>query len=178
MGYAVTSFIVVYSLWQLIVIFQRMYSIIELASMKKTEEEKLLKGQLVPSHVEYLSKDEFLEWCRIFLIKTGYEHVDIIGEKESSVDIVCSMNTRKTYVICTNKGFGTQEYIILNKLVGAMASGNIAQGIIVTTGLLQSTTLEYIQALSPEYNIKVIDKKVLEYECSSLCKSGILLYSE
>lgn len=178
MGYALTSFIVIYSLWQLIIIFQRVYSIIELAYVKKAEEEKLLKGQLVPLHIEYLSRDEFLEWCRIFLIKTGYQHVDILKEKESSVDIVCSMNKRKAFVVCTNKGFGTQEYITLNKLVGTMVSGNVTQGLIVTTGLLQSTTLEYIQTLSPEYNIKVIDKNVLEYECSSLCKSGILLYSE
>lgn len=178
MSNALTSFIVIYSLWQLIIIFQRMYSIIELASMKKTEEEKLLKGQLVASHIEYLSRDEFLEWCRIFLIKTGYEHANIVEEKESSVDIVCSINKRKIYVVCTNKGFGTQEYIILNKLVGAMASGNIAQGVIITTGHLQNTTLEYIQTLSSDYMIKVIDRNVLEDECSLLCKSGILLYSE
>ncbi len=178
MGYVLTSFLLVYSLWQLIIIFQRVYSIIELASIKRAEEEKLVNGVLVISHIEYLSRNEFCEWCRIFLLKTGYESAETVKEKENSVDITCLINGRKAYAVCTNKGVGSQEYIVINKLIGAMASENIGQGIIITTGFIQASTFEYIQKFHPDYNIRIIDKDILEQECNSLCKNGILLYPE
>jgi HJR/Mrr/RecB family endonuclease len=156
-------------------ILQKITDILVLASERKKEEEKLLKGLLVSAHISFLSGQEFREWCAAFLTKSGYENVRL-SEGAGGIDITCTLNNKKIYVVCVNKlQFHIEAGRILKKLAGAMIATRTEEGILITTGSINEADVSFISLLYPEVKIRVIDKNALEFEYDSLYKYGAFL---
>ena len=177
------SFIILYSLWQLIVIFQKVCEIISLAGKRKIEAENLRRGMVAIEHLCYLTPREFEEWCCLFLQKTGYEKVEVHGTAGHDGDrtIICMKDGKPVYVECWRhkQGFSSADMTdveIVEKLAGGMVHDGVENGIVITTGIVCNQAVEYIKSLRPEYSIRIIDGEMLAQECEKLCKSGILLH--
>lgn len=132
------------------------------------KDHRLMYGLTSRYFLSKLSSYEFESYCSYFLIKKGYSNVDMSSESfNGGVSMTCiGSDFRKVYVSCIKsidkesnnddnyENVGRPE---LQKFIGAMVHDEVPNGIVITNGNFSNDAYKYIDKLSNDYNIKLID---------------------
>lgn len=116
------------------------------------------------SLVHRLTPHEFEIWCSEYLSKLGFTNILLLPlGPDGGKDIICEKDSQKFYVECKryspNNSITTLQ---VEKLLGAMISDNINNGIIITTGSISDDVKSTLSKINEPYNIKVISSAELD----------------
>ncbi|WP_461207404.1 restriction endonuclease [Clostridium sp. DL1XJH146] len=120
-------------------------------------------GEININDILDLSPFEFEHWCEIFLEKEGYIIESIKNlSGDGKVDIICKRGTETYYVECKKHNKKSKSKLIIdtntiNKLLGSMVKDEIKNGMIITTGVISKSAIQYIKTMPKEYNFKLYD---------------------
>lgn len=131
---------------------------------KKVSEENRFNNDILDIDDIYsLSPREFELWSGDFLERLGYEFVEYteLGP-DGGKDIICKRKDEIIYVEC--KRYYYKKYaprkisdIIVKKLLGAMVHDNVKKGVIITTGNVETSAIDFIETLTNDLSIRIID---------------------
>ena len=110
-----------------------------------------------------LTPHEFEIWCSEYLSKLGFTNIIVLPlGPDGGKDIICEKDSQKFYVEC--KRYYIDHSIStfhVEKLLGAMISDNINNGIIITTGTISNDVKSILSKINKPYNIKIISSSEL-----------------
>ena len=110
-----------------------------------------------------LTPHEFEIWCSEYLSKLGFTNIIVLPlGPDGGKDIICEKDSQKFYVEC--KRYYIDHSIStfhVEKLLGAMISDNINNGIIITTGTISNDVKCILSKINKSYNIKIISSSEL-----------------
>ena len=110
-----------------------------------------------------LTPHEFEIWCSEYLSKLGFTNIIVLPlGPDGGKDIICEKDSQKFYVEC--KRYYIDHSIStfhVEKLLGAMISDNINNGIIITTGTISNDVKSILNKINKPYNIKIISSSEL-----------------
>ena len=110
-----------------------------------------------------LTPHEFEIWCSEYLSKLGFTNIIVLPlGPDGGKDIICEKDSQKFYVEC--KRYYIDHSIStfhVEKLLGAMISDNINNGIIITTGTISNDVKSILNKINNPYNIKIISSSEL-----------------
>lgn len=138
--------------------------------IKESFKEQRLKYGLASRHFlsNKLSDREFESCCAYFLINDGYSNITHVSEDfKGGLSLICNEHDdSKIYVSCIksshkennlNDDYDTVGRPELQKLIGIMIHDKVYKAIVITTGNFSSDAKKYVEQLSSEYNIQLID---------------------
>lgn len=115
-----------------------------------------------------LTPHEFEIWCSEYLSNLGFTNIMVLPiGPDAGKDIICEKNSEKFYIEC--KRYSPNSYISsfqVEKLLGSMISGNIKNGLIITTGDLSKEAKDTLKKIKKPYNINVITSNELSLSYS------------
>ena len=114
--------------------------------------------------VHRLTPHEFEIWCSEYLYQLGFTNIILLPlEPDGGKDIVCEKDSEKFYVECKRYSLNNSISILqVEKLLGAMISDNIHNGIIITTGTVSDDVKSTLSKINKPYNIKIISSVELD----------------
>lgn len=114
--------------------------------------------------VHRLTPHEFEIWCSEYLSNIGFTNIALLPlGPDGGKDIICEKDSQKFYVEC--KRYSINNSITpfqVEKLLGAMISDNITNGIIITTGTISDDVKSILSKIHKPYNIKIISSTELD----------------
>jgi len=125
------------------------------------------KGLINLNDIHDLTPREFEYWCGEFISSLGYTSIEQAPKgPDGGKDIICKLNGKKVYVECKQYSFDLNaQYIvdeqISKKLIGAMAHDKVMDGMIITSGRINSDSHIYINSLPKGYNVLLVDGEKL-----------------
>ena len=125
--------------------------------------------------VHRLTPHEFEIWCSEYLSQLGFTNIILPPSVEDGgKDIICEKDSEKFYVECKRYSLNNSISILqVEKLLGAMISDNIHNGIIITTGTVSDDVKSTLSKINKPYNIKIISSIELDIPYSeSLLKTN------
>jgi HJR/Mrr/RecB family endonuclease len=120
-------------------------------------------GKISLQDLHHLTPREFEFWCGDFIKKLGY--MDVVyspNGADGGKDIICKKFGDTAYIECKrfesslSTPFKVDEQIC-KKLVGSMVHDGIKKGMIITTGIIDSSAIEYINTLPKGYELELLD---------------------
>jgi restriction endonuclease Mrr len=120
-------------------------------------------GKVLLQDLHHLTPREFELWCGDFIKKLGY--TDIVHSPsgaDGGKDIVCKKFGDTTYIECKRFGHGLGapykvDEQICKKLIGSMVHDEVKKGMIITTGTIDNSAVEYMNTLPKGYEIELLD---------------------
>ena len=114
--------------------------------------------------VHRLTPHEFEIWCSEYLYQLGFTNIIILHlGPDGGKDIICEKDSEKFYVECKRYSINNSISILqVEKLLGAMISNNINNGIIITTGTVSDDVKSILSKINKPYNIKIISSIELD----------------
>lgn len=114
--------------------------------------------------VHRLTPHEFEIWCSEYLSKLGFTNIILLPlGTDGGKDIICEKDSEKFYVECKRYSLNNSISILqVEKLLGAMISDNINNGIIITTGTVPDDVKSILSKINKPYNIKIISSVELD----------------
>lgn len=114
--------------------------------------------------VHRLTPHEFEIWCSEYLYQLGFTNIILLPlEPDGGKDIVCEKDSEKFYVECKRYSLNNSISLLqVEKLLGAMISNNINNGIIITTGTVSDDVKSILSKINKPYNIKIISSIELD----------------
>ena len=114
--------------------------------------------------VHRLTPHEFEIWCSEYLSKLGFNNIILLPlGPDGGKDIICEKGSEKFYVECKRYSLNNSISILqVEKLLGAMISDNINNGIIITTGSISDDVKSILSKVNEPYNIKIISSTELD----------------
>ena len=114
--------------------------------------------------VHRLTPHEFEIWCGEYLSKLGFTNILLLPlGPDGGKDIICEKNSQKFYVECKRYSLNNSiSTLQVEKLLGAMISDNINNGIIITTGSISDDVKSILSKINKPYNIKIISSVELD----------------
>lgn len=105
-----------------------------------------------------LTDDEFEGLVCDYLYENNFSNVSLYSISSSNIhNIICSKDTKSYYISCKhcspNEALSKED---IDYLLGIMIVKNIHNGIIFTTGILNTSIIDYISSLPKDYNISII----------------------
>lgn len=131
---------------------------------------KFKNGSTLLELLNRLTPREFEIWSREYLSSIGYCNAILTTPSSTEgKNIICTKNNTTIYVQCksnANENSITNQDI--EKLLGAMISDNIKNGLIITTSFVSDAIYELIRTLPKQYSIHIInfensDKQLNDY---------------
>lgn len=111
-----------------------------------------------------LTPREFEIWCSEYLSNLGFINITLLPSgPDGGKDIICEKDSEKFYVEC--KRYYSSNSITpfhIEKLLGAMISDNIFNGIIITTGDICDDTRLLLSKIKKTYSINIISSEELD----------------
>ncbi len=110
-----------------------------------------------------LSPCEFKLWCSEFLKTNGYSNVVVSPSRaDDGIDIKCTKNSEIFYIECKRYWFSKEapfkvDENVIKKLIGAMTTDKVTNGIIITTGIITDEAKDFIITLPEEINLIIYD---------------------
>lgn len=114
--------------------------------------------------VHRLTPHEFEIWCSEYLSQLGFTNIILLPlGPDGGKDIICEKDSQKFYVECKRYSLNNSISILqVEKLLGAMISDNINNGIIITTGTISDDVKSTLSKINKPYNIKIISSVELD----------------
>ena len=114
--------------------------------------------------VHRLTPHEFEIWCSEYLYQLGFTNIILLPlGPDGGKDIICEKDSEKFYVECKRYSINNSISILqVEKLLGAMISNNINNGIIITTGTVSDDVKSILSKINKPYNIKIISSIELD----------------
>lgn len=108
--------------------------------------------------VHRLTPHEFEIWCSEYLSQLGFTNILLLPlGPDGGKDIICEKDSQKFYVECKRYSLNNSiSTLQVEKLLGAMISNNINNGIIITTGTISDDVKSILNKINKPYNIKII----------------------
>ena len=111
-----------------------------------------------------LTPHEFEIWCSEYLSTLGFSNIILLPlGPDGGKNIICEKDSQKFYIEC--KRYSLNDSISpfhIEKLLGAMISDNINNGIIITTGSISDDVKSILSKVNEPYNIKIISSTELD----------------
>lgn len=118
--------------------------------------------------IHHLTPREFELWVGKILKIIGYSDIQVTNlGPDGGKDIICKFGDLTTYVECKryldndSKALYKVDDEIVKKLVGAMIGDNVTNGIICTTGVVTEDAIKFIESLTGDITIEIVDGKSL-----------------
>ncbi|KYH29220.1 MULTISPECIES: restriction endonuclease [Clostridium] len=135
---------------------------------KRFKQETAIYGLISRYFLSHLSESEFEEYCSYLLNNMGYFNIVPISEDFiGGLSLICNKSSNsKIYVSCIKSPYKENntddKYAIvgrpeLQKFIGIMVHDKVKKGIVITTGDFSDHAIEYVNHLSSEYDIKLIN---------------------
>lgn len=114
--------------------------------------------------VHRLTPHEFEIWCSEYLSQLGFTNILLLPlGPDGGKDIICEKDSQKFYVECKRYSLNNSiSTLQVEKLLGAMISNNINNGIIITTGTISDDVRSILSKINKSYNIKIISSVELD----------------
>ena len=114
--------------------------------------------------VHRLTPHEFEIWCSEYLSQLGFTNILLLPlGPDGGKDIICEKDSQKFYVECKRYSLNNSiSTLQVEKLLGAMISNNINNGIIITTGTISDDVNSILSKINKPYNIKIISSVELD----------------
>ncbi|MBX9138007.1 MULTISPECIES: restriction endonuclease [unclassified Clostridium] len=116
------------------------------------------------SLIHRLTPHEFEIWCSEYLSTLGFSNIILLPlGPDGGKNIICEKDSQKFYIEC--KRYSLNDSISpfhIEKLLGAMISDNINNGIIITTGSISDDVKSILSKVNEPYNIKIISSTELD----------------
>ena len=114
--------------------------------------------------VHRLTPHEFEIWCSEYLSQLGFTNIVLLPlGPDGGKDIICEKDSQKFYVECKRYSLNNSiSTLQVEKLLGAMISNNINNGIIITTGTISDDVISILTKINKPYNIKIISSVELD----------------
>jgi len=114
--------------------------------------------------VHRLTPHEFEIWCSEYLSQLGFTNIFLLPlGPDGGKDIICEKDSQKFYVECKRYSLNNSiSTLQVEKLLGAMISNNINNGIIITTGTISDDVNSILSKINKPYNIKIISSVELD----------------
>ncbi|MBM6820210.1 MAG: restriction endonuclease [Clostridium sp.] len=114
--------------------------------------------------VHRLTPHEFEIWCSEYLSQLGFTNILLLPlGPDGGKDIICEKDSQKFYVECKRYSLNNSiSTLQVEKLLGAMISNNINNGIIITTGTISDDVKSILNKINKPYNIKIISSVELD----------------
>lgn len=114
--------------------------------------------------VHRLTPHEFEIWCSEYLSQLGFTNILLLPlGPDGGKYIICEKDSQKFYVECKRYSLNNSiSPLQVEKLLGAMISNNINNGIIITTGTISDDVRSILSKINKPYNIKIISSVELD----------------
>ena len=114
--------------------------------------------------VHRLTPHEFEIWCSEYLSQLGFTNIILLPlGPDGGKDIICEKGSEKFYVECKRYSLNNSiSTLQVEKLLGAMISDNINNGIIITTGPVSDDVKSILNKINKPYNISIISSIELD----------------
>lgn len=114
--------------------------------------------------VHRLTPHEFEIWCSEYLSQLGFTNIILLPlGPDGGKDIICEKDSEKFYVECKRYSLNNSiSTLQVEKLLGAMISDNINNGIIITTGTVSDDVKSVLNKINKPYNIRIISSIELD----------------
>lgn len=163
-------------------LISKTYTYIKSSKFYKLNIERLKQGIIQIEDLDELTPNEFEYWCGNFLDKEGFNNIYITPkESDGGKDIICNKANEIYYVECKRFVLSDEakyqiDIEIAKKLIGSMASENITNGIIITSGIFTKEAINYIETLPKLYKILMYNGEDLIEDYNELNK--LLLFEQ
>lgn len=125
------------------------------AAKIKSETDRRRYGYITKQDFYKFNSVELDSWFRMFVQDMGYEIIKVIPEEfDGSKELICRRG-EENYYIKWEPGDGDKA--AMQKLVGAMVVEKIKKGVIITVEKFTEQARLYVQSLSSDYSLELID---------------------
>ncbi|MCY6484080.1 restriction endonuclease [Clostridium aestuarii] len=166
--------ITVFKLIKAFIIYHREYNDIE----------RLKECKINIKDLNNLTPKEFEQWCTAYLSKQGYTYINMDSlNVNNRKNIICKKGKETYCVKCKISPHSYDIKHILNleiarQLIGSMEYNGISNGIIITSGIISSKAIDYINSLPKPYSIEIIDGSHLVKDYKIIYSNLLTLYDK